>query len=481
MTKIERKAIIGQKVRRFRMNKGVSQTDMAAMIGISPSYLNLIEHNQRPVSVSFLINLGQAFDVDLKEFAEDDEARYAVELGEVFSDSLFEDDGIGNAEIQELVACAPNAAQSIVKLYQMYRQTWETAQHQAYASGLRENAISPERHASPIDQVRDLLQQRSNHFEILETIADDLWADGTLTQGEVYRGLSIRLKDELGVQTKVMPVSVLGDVLRQYDHHRKRILMSEANLPEDRAFQIAVQYALLMHGNALDDIVGEADLSSNEARDLLRYVLANYLAGALIMPYEPFFAAAQEMRYDIVLLRRRFGASFEGVCHRLTSLQRSGMRGVSFFFLRVDNAGNVSKRLSGGGFQFARFGGTCPRLMVHDSFSTPGQILSQIIRMPDNATFFTIARTVQPGGAANIGTDHAPWHAVAVGCDIRDAKHLVYSDGLDVTNPDNQTPTGLNCQLCERFECVRRAYPPLNRPALIEENVRRAVTFTYLR
>jgi predicted transcriptional regulator len=185
------------------------------------------------------------------------------------------------------------------------------------------------------------------------------------------------------------------------------------------------------------------------------------------------------MRYDIVLLRRRFGASFEGVCHRLTSLQRSGMRGVSFFFLRVDNAGNVSKRLSGGGFQFARFGGTCPRLMVHDAFSTPGQILSQIIRMPDNATFFTVARTVQPSGLST--TDHVPWHAVAVGCDIRDAKHLVYSDGLDVTNPDNQTPTGLNCQLCERFECVRRAYPPLNRPALIEENVRRAVTFTYLR
>jgi predicted transcriptional regulator/DNA-binding XRE family transcriptional regulator len=479
MTKIERKAIIGQKVRRFRMNKGVSQTDMAAMIGISPSYLNLIEHNQRPVSVSFLINLGQAFDIDLKEFAEDDEARYAVELGEVFADPLFEDDGVGNAEIQELVACAPNAAQSIVKLYQMYRQTWETAQHQAYASGLRENAITPERHASAIDQVRDLLQQRSNYFEALESIAEDLWADGTLTQGEVYRGLSTRLKDELGVQTKIMPVSVLGDVLRQYDHHRKRILMSEANLPEDRAFQIAVQYALLMHGNVLDDIVGEADLSSKEARDLLRYVLANYLAGALIMPYEPFFAAAQEMRYDIVLLRRRFGASFEGVCHRLTSLQRSGMRGVSFFFLRVDNAGNVSKRLSGGGFQFARFGGTCPRLMVHDAFSTPGQILSQIIRMPDNATFFTVARTVQPSGSST--TAHVPWQAVAVGCDIRDAKHLVYSDGLDVTNPDNQTPTGLNCQLCERFECVRRAYPPLNRPALIEENVRRAVTFTYLR
>lgn len=477
MRKTERKAIIGHKVRRFRQNKGISQTDMAAMIGISPSYLNLIEHNQRPVTVSLLFSLGQTFDIDLKEFAEDDEARFAVELAEVFADPLFEGEGVGNAEIQELVGCAPKAAQSIVKLYHMYREMWENAQHEADASGDRENTSAPGRHVSPLDEVRDFLQQRANYFEALETIAEDLWADGALTQGEVCRGLSVRLKDELDLDTKVMPVSVMGDVMRQYDRHRRRILLSEANLPEGRAFQLAVQYALLMHDGVLDDIVGEAELSSNEARGLLRYVLANYLAGALMMPYGSFLASAQETRYDIELLRRRFGASFEQVCHRLTTLQRSGMRGVSFFFLRVDNAGNVSKRLSGGGFQFARFGGTCPRWMVHDAFSTPGQILSQIIRMPDDATFFTIARTVKPGGSST--TNHVPWHAVAVGCDIRDAKHLVYSDGLDVANPANQTPTGISCQLCDRFECVRRAYLPLNRPALIEENVRRAVTFNF--
>jgi hypothetical protein len=209
----------------------------------------------------------------------------------------------------------------------------------------------------------------------------------------------------------------------------------------------------------------------------LRYVLANYLAGALMMPYGPFLESAQETRYDIELLRRRFGASFEQVCHRLTTLQRSGARGVSFFFLRVDNAGNVSKRLSGGGFQFARYGGTCPRWIVHDAFSTPGQVLSQVIRMPDDTTFFTIARTVDPGGSTP--TNPTPWHAVAVGCDIRDAKQLVYSDKLDPTNPANQTPMGISCQLCDRFDCVRRAYPPLNRAVLIEENIRRAAPFSF--
>ncbi|MCR4376625.1 MAG: short-chain fatty acyl-CoA regulator family protein [Rhodospirillales bacterium] len=477
MNKLERKAIIGHKIRRFRQNKNLSQTDMAAAIGISPSYLNLIEHNQRPVTVSLLFRLGQAFEVDLKEFAEDDEARFAVELNEIFADPLFEGAGIGNAEIQELSACAPHAAQAIIKLYQVYRQMWENAQHRADESGDRETTSAAGRHISPVDEVRDFLQQRANHFADLETVAEDLWDAGELEKGEVCRGLAAQLKNHHGLETKVMPVSFMGDVMRQYDHHRRRILLSEANLPEGRTFQLAVQYALLVHGGLLDHIVGEAELSSNEARGLLRYVLANYLAGALMMPYGPFLESAQETRYDIELLRRRFGASFEQVCHRLTTLQRSGARGVSFFFLRVDNAGNISKRLSGGGFQFARFGGTCPRWVVHDAFSTPGQVLSQIIRMPDDTTFFTIACTVNPGGST---TDNpSPWHAVAVGCDIRDAKHLVYSDKLDATNPANQTPTGISCQLCTRFDCVRRAYPPLNRPVLIEENVRRAAPFRF--
>lgn len=477
MNKAERKAIIGHKVRRFRKNRNLSQTEMAAMIGISPSYLNLIEHNQRPVTVSLLFRLGQAFEVDLKEFAEDDEARFAVELGEVFADPLFEGTAIGNAEIQELAAAAPNAAQAVVKLYQVYRQMWEASQQQADSTGQREQPALPGQHLSPVDEVRDFLQERSNYFGDLEEISEALWETGALGQCDVCQGLSAQLKEHMDLDTKVMPVTVMGDVLRQYDHHRRRILLSEASLPEGRTFQLAVQYALLMHGETLDRIVGEAGLSTTEAQGLLRYVLANYLAGALMMPYDTFLKSAQETRYDIELLRRRFGASFEQVCHRLTTLQRPGARGVSFFFLRVDNAGNVSKRLSAGGFQFARFGGTCPRWVVHDAFSTPGQVLTQVIRMPDDTTFFTIARTVSPGGA--LPTNSVPWHAVAMGCDIRDAEHLVYSDGLDVTNPATQTPMGVSCQLCNRFDCVRRAYPPLNRTVAVEENVRRAQPFNF--
>lgn len=477
MSRIERKAIIGHKVRRFRQNKKLSQTEMAAMLDISPSYLNLIEHNQRPVTVSLLFRLGEVFEVDLKEFSEDDDARLTVELGEAFADPLFESTAISNTEIQEMAACAPNAAQAVVKLYQLYRQMWETAQHKADESGEREIIAFPSHHVSAVDEVRDYLQTCTNHFPDLEAIAEDMWERAILVHGDVCRGLTDHIKTSHGLETKVMPVSIMGDVVRQYDHHRRRIMLSEACLPEARTFQLGVQYALLAHGDILDHIVGQAQLSTMAASGLLRYVLANYLAGALMMPYGPFLQSAQETRYDIELLRRRFGASFEQVCHRLTTLQRPGARGVSFFFLRVDNAGNVSKRLSGGGFQFARFGGTCPRWVVHDAFSSPGQLLTQVIRMPDDTTFFTLARTVMPGGTAT--TNPSPWHAVAVGCDIRDAQHLVYCNDLDVNNEANQTPMGISCQLCNRTDCVRRAYPPLSKSLTIEENVRRSTPFNF--
>ncbi len=477
MTKLERKTIIGHKVRRFRQNQNLTQTEMAAMMDISPSYLNLIEHNQRPVTVSLLFRLGQTFDVDLKAFAEDTESRFAAELNEVFADSLFQEYAVKGQEIQDLTACAPTAAQAVIKLYQIYRQMWETAQHLADESGDRELFSTPDGRIAPVDEVRDFLQEKSNYFATLEDCAERLSHEHELVVGKIGQGLSRILKDHHGIEVKIMPVSTMGDIVRRYDAQQYRILISEVMLPERRTFQIAVQYALLAQRESLEQIVTEAGLTSQEARNLLRYALANYFAGAITMPYGAFLASARETRYDIELLRRRFETSFEQVSHRLTTLQKPGERGVSFFFLRVDNAGNVSKRLSGGGFHFARFGGTCPRWIVHNVFSSPGKIFTQIIRMPDRTTFLTIARTAVP--ASTMTLDPVPWHAIAVGCDIRDAKDLVYGDRLDPGNGAHVTPVGISCKLCERLDCDQRAFPPLNRPLKIDENVRRAAPFSF--
>ena len=478
MKRIDRKAMLGHKVRRFRQDQGLSQSDMASEIGISPSYLNLIEHNHRPVTVPLLFKLGQAFEIDLKEFAEDEDARVAAELSEVFGDQLFENQAVRQREVQDLVAAAPNAAQATVTLYHAYRRLWEQVQALAHESGDR-GMLAGRDATSPVEAVRDVYQDNANHFPELEEAAERLWTIAGLARDDLFRGLSAWMERDHGITVKVMPVEVMGRTLRRLDSHRRRLLLSEALLPSGRIFHTAVQIAYLGEATLLDRLTAKPSLISEEARGLLRQGLAGYFAGAVMMPYAPFLKAAQSFRHDLELLRRRFGASFEQVSHRLTTLQRSGARGVPFFFLRIDNAGNVSKRLSGGGFQFARFGGTCPRWIVHEAFKTPGTILTQVARMPDESTFFTIARTLGPIGG---------WHerlqtefAVALGCEIRDAKHLVYADGIDLKRLDHATAVGVSCRVCDRLDCSQRAHPPINHRLAVEEHLKHAAPFAFAR
>ena len=477
--RLDRKAMLGHKIRRFRIDQGLSQTEMAAQIGISPSYLNLIEHNQRPVTVPLLFKLGNAFEIDLKEFAEDDDQRLAAGLSEVFGGPLFEGQGVSDREMRELVAAAPAAAQGVLTLYRAYRRIWENAQvlaHEAGGDGTGDGPLPPD---SPVEAVRDVLEAEANHFDDLERAAEELWEDAGLDRDALFAGLRAHVKAAHGIDVRVMPVEVMADTLRRWDYHRRRILISETLLPSARIFHLAVQLALIGHRERLDRLVERVELPNDEARGLFRMTLANYFAGAVMMPYATFLQAAKDLRYDIELLRRRFGASVEQVCHRLTTMQRPGARGVPFFFLRVDNAGNISKRLSGGGFQFARFGGTCPRLVVHDVFRSPGQLLTQVARLPDDTTFLIMARTLDPIGG---GRDRLqPRYSIALGCELKDARHLAYGDGIDPKRPEAFTPAGVSCRVCERLDCTQRAHPPVNHRIRVDQALRRAQPFDFVR
>ena len=474
---MDKKIMLGHKIRRFRQDQGLSQTQMAEQVGISASYLNLLEHNQRPVTVPLLFRLGQAFDVDLREFAEDEEAQLAAGLSEVFSDPLFEGQAPRSQDIRDLAAASPPAAQAVLTLYDAYRKLWEDAQALTHSMADRDKVPASDGASFPGEEVREFQQAQSNHFPDLEVAAEQFWQDAEVHQDDVYRGLVEHLDSVLGIRVKVMPIEVMQDTLRRYDHHGRRVLLSEALPSAGRVFQLAAQLALLSYGESLDRVVERAGLQSDDAKRLLRIGLANYFAGAVMMPYERFLAAAVDLHYDLDLLQHRFNASFEQVCHRLTTLQRPGARGVRFFFIRVDNAGNVSKRLSGGGFHFARFGGTCPRWIIHDAFRSPGLIHTQVAEMPDGTAFFTIARTLDALG----GWQHAlqPQFAIGLGCDLKDAGVLVYADGLNLKKPSPVTPIGVSCRVCERLDCVQRAHPPLNHRLRVEEHVRRTTPFAF--
>ena len=474
---VERKVLLGPKIRRFREDLGLKQAEMAEQLEISPSYLNLVEHNRRPVTVQFLFRLGQAFDVDLKEFAEDDNARLYAGLREVFGDPLFGERPARDADIRAIAEAGPTAAEAVLALYKAYRELREDSQILAEQVASRDTPQGIAGQVFPVEEVREHLQSVSNHFPEIEACAEDLWEEAELDPADLFRGLGGYLRDVHGIAVRVLPVDVMPETTRRYDFHRKRVLLSELLSPAARSFQLAVQLALNTQRDLLDRHVQRAELSSPEAERLCRLTLANYLAGCVVMPYGRFLDAARTLRYDIEILQRRFGASFEQVCHRLTSLGRHGARGVPFFFIRVDNAGNVSKRLSGGGFHFARFGGTCPRWIVHDAFRMPGQIRTQLAAMPDGSRFFTIARTVDPIESRT--WEQPPQYAIGLGCDIRDAGGLVYADGLDPGNERAAAPIGVACRVCERLDCRQRAHPPLNYRLKIDENVRRTTPFTF--
>ena len=469
--------MLGHKVRRLRRELAMTQAQMAEQLGISPSYLNLIEHNQRPVTVALLLRLGQNFDVDLQSFAEDDETRLVAGLKEVFADPLFATSDLRNQDFRELAAVAPTLGQAVVTLYQAYREAREDIQALAERVADRDKLQVVQTAAFPLEEVRDFFHSQSNHFPELEAAAEQVRADIRIENNDLQRALTDHLAHEHNVRVKLMPMEVMGQSLRRFDRHSRRILLSEMLPQSGRIFQLSCQIALLRHRDLLDRIIAQASFSGDEARRLCRIGLANYFAGAVLMPYDRFFDAVRAVRYDIEILQHRFEASFEQVCHRLTTLQQAGAKGVPFFLIRVDNAGNVSKRFSASGLQFARFGGACPRWNVHDAFRTPGLIHTQLARMPDGTTYFSIARTVTKSGG---GWRSPPQQfAIALGCDIAHAGNLVYADGVDFDNLDAATPIGVNCRLCPRLDCSQRAFPPLNHRLIIDENLRGLSTFSF--
>ncbi len=471
---MEKKAFLGHKIKRLRTDMSMTQAQMAENIGISTSYLNLLERNQRPITVPLLLKLGESFDIDLQDFARDEEEQRVAGLREVCADPLFKGVHVSEAELREATTHAPNLAQAMLTLYRAHRSSREEVRvlAEAVTSGerLQSGAEASRARVFPAEEVRDFFQAHDNHFPELEAAAEELWRDGSLEIGQVWAGLSAHLQAGLGIRAKVLPMDVMVGATRRYDRHSRRILLSEMLAPHSRTFHIANQLAYLRHGPLLDGIVNGTAFMNEDARRLARAGLANYYAAAVIMPYDRFLKAARELRYDVEILSSRFGTSFEQSCHRLTTLQRPGAKGVPFFLIRVDKAGNVSKRFAPRAISFARFGGACPRWVVYDAFRAPGVIHTQFGEMPDGIGYFSLARTTT--ATAGGYRQPAQQYAIAIGCEVGQAHELVYADGFDFKRREAAVPIGVNCRLCERPDCAQRAFPPLNQRLVLDENVR---------
>jgi len=473
MAKVKTEALkLGTKVRSLRRRQGVSQAQLAERIGVSASYLNLIENNHRALPAALLFKLAQVFGVEVQAFAGDDDATLGSDLLEVFSDPLFESSALKDADVRELVATSPGVSREVLRLYRAYQGARESAEvlaQQLADAGDGHSSVSAAR--APSEDVSDLIQRHMNHFPTLEEAAERLWRDAQLETDDIQRGLARHLERAHGVTVSIVRSSEDRNTLRRYDAARKTLYLSELLPTRSRTFQLAHQLGRLEARAALDALVDVPELATDEARALSRAALANYFAGAVAMPYEPFLQAAQSERYDIDVVGRRFRVGFEQVCHRYTTLRRRGREGVGFHMIRIDVAGNISKRFSASGIRIARFAGACPRWNVFAAFLTPEMIRLQVSRMPDGGMFFCLARTIHKDSLGY----HAqqPVQAIGLGCKVDDAKALVYADGIDLNGPAGIVPVGVTCRTCERPDCAQRAFPSLRQPLHIDENVRR--------
>ncbi len=461
---------LGRKVRSLRSRAGLTQTALAERLGVSPSYLNLIENDRRPLPAGLLIRLAQVLDLDLKALSATGEARLAADLAEVFADPLFEGLTPPEREVHELAAAIPEVARAVVHLHHAYRATHASEQTLAAQVLDRQDVSGVDRTTLSSEQVSDFLQRHANYFDEIEHEAERVWADGQFAGEDLFGALCAYVERRHQVAVQVAKVGPMKGAVRRFDPAARTLALSEVLRRGSRNFQVAYQIGLLECGPLLDQLTRDPALTTDESRVLARVTLANYFAAAVLMPYEAFRRAAEEERYDLDLLQHRFRVNFEQVGHRVCTLQRKGAEGVPFFMVRIDLAGNISKRFSANAVGFPRFGGLCPLRNVHAAFLQPNVLRLQLSRLSEGTAFFSVARTIR----RHRGGFHAPevLYAIELGCELEHARRLVYADGIALESAAGVVPVGLTCRLCERMDCRARAFPSIQRRLDLNENVR---------
>ncbi|MCB6179702.1 short-chain fatty acyl-CoA regulator family protein [Rhodobacter sp. Har01] len=443
------KLYAGVKLREIRGRLGLTQKAFADKLGVSLPYLNQMENNHRPVSAAVVLALAQEFGLDVTELTVGESERLVSDMREALADPVFTSASPPLADLRLAASNAPALARAFLDLHRAYRQTHERLASLDEALGREDASLKP----SPWEEVRDFFHYCDNYIDAVDRAAEHFAMpagtrkDPRILAEELFRrlGVSLQFCDNTGI--------------RRYDPATRRLEISARASTATQRFQLLHQVALIAHNDLLDATLDLARFSTPEAREIAKIGLANYFAGAALLPYRAFLQAAKDTRHDLERLADLFGASIEQVAHRLSTLQRPGAKGIPFFFVRVDQAGTITKRHSATRLQFARFGGACPLWNVHRAFETPGHFQRQLAETPDGVRYLCLSRDVSKPGGAYLAPVRR--YAIGLGCEVQHAPDLVYSDGLDLKG--RFEPIGISCRICERPTCHQRSVPPLER------------------
>ena len=460
---------LGVVIRRLRRGQSLTQRDLANKLDISVAYINLIENNRRSITVPILLKVAKLFNIELSELTNDYNKQLNSDLMDIFSDNIFEEHELKNNDIKDFCVNSPIVGDAVRTLYDKYLQNkkdlGELADQMISVKQEISDTVGSEK--SSADFISDMLQSNNNYFSDIEEISEKETSAIDFDNGNRLKSMINFLEKKFSIKIKFEEENLQNNFVKKYIAEKKILKISNALSRESKEFLIAHQLGLIIGKDSIEAKLEKEGITDNNTLALGKTVLANYFASCLLMPYDSFLKYSKKHRYDIDMLSNRFETSFEQVCHRLTTLQKPGNKGIPFHFMRVDIAGNVSKRFSLSGLKIPRYSVACPRWNVYSAFLNPGKIKVQLSKMLDGKTFVCLARTV----SKRIGDYRSPetFFSIGLGFDISHSKDCIYADNLD---EKYSVPTGLSCRTCERENCRQRAFPPIHKNLKFNENVR---------
>ena len=459
---------IGPKIKAFRRKLGIQANKLAEQLGISPSYLNLIEGGKRKIDGDLLLKVCQELKIELSDLAVKSDLNLVNNISELLDDQLFEDLDILGPEIKDLVNTNPKIARALIKLGDNFKQKDHDIVNRV--ENISGKIIDSRKAAFPGEIVSDFLQENKNYFPKLEDFANSVFEKIQVNNRATYMSLCDFLKKEYGILVKDVLPEEGKPFSKIFNKNKKELLLSDYVALETKKLYVSSQIA---HEGAIKDIneyVSKFSFPSEESKKLTKVALLNYCGAAILMPYKLFHRECKTLKYDLELLQNTFATSFEQVAHRVTCLQDPDLPGIPFHFLRVDVAGNISKRFSLSGIEIPRYGGACPRWNVYSAFSRPGVIQAAVSKMTNGEKYVCIARTVEKG-VGRYGQKKSML-SIGLGCEAKYAKEFVYTENLDLNDKKSELPIGVSCRTCDRLDCSQRAFPPLHKKFDIDINSR---------
>ena len=459
---------IGPKIKAFRRQLGLQANKLSEQLGISPSYLNLIESGKRKIDGDLLLKVCEELKIELSDLTNKSDLNLANNLSELLGDELFEDLDILGPEVQDLVNTNPKIARALIKLGDNYKQKGQEIVSKV--ENISGKIIDGRKTSFPGEVVSDFLQENKNYFSKLEKFADDIFNRIQINNRATYMALCDFLKTEYGVKVKDVLPEDGKPFSKIYYKSQKELYLSDYVALETKKLYAAAQIAQEGAMVVIESYLSEFKFPSEESKKLTKVALLNYCGAAILMPYKLFHQECMKQKYDLELLQNTFACTFEQIAHRVTCLQDPKLPGIPFHFLRVDVAGNISKRFSLSGIEIPRYGGACPRWNVYSAFSRPGVIQAAVSKMSNGEKYVCIARTVEKG-VGRYGKKKSIL-SIGLGCQAKYAKDFVYTENLDLNDKKTEIPIGVSCRTCDRLDCSQRAFPPLHKKFDVDINNR---------